>query len=165
MQMQLLWRNLLESGHLEGEGKGGGGKDNITMDLKRADYEGGRWMEVAKNCVQQWALVLAMLNLEVLVSECLKLVNVLPVWVYLNICIFTLNIYIRPKLLFNAFGPAIHKFPNYIWLSIFGWALSHSCTTYFQDVLISDAISSVPILRVSQIYWLTCSLTSTSYIW
>jgi len=36
------------------------------MDLREIGCEDGRWMELAQDCVQWWALVLAVLNLEVL---------------------------------------------------------------------------------------------------
>ena len=39
------------------------------IDLIYIDYEDGRWMELAQDCVQWWALVLAVLNLCVLLPE------------------------------------------------------------------------------------------------
>jgi hypothetical protein len=39
------------------------------MELREIGCEDGRWMELAQDCVQWWALVLAMLNLLVLLPE------------------------------------------------------------------------------------------------
>jgi len=39
------------------------------MDLMETDCEGGRWMELAQDHVQWWALVLAVLKLCVLLPE------------------------------------------------------------------------------------------------
>ena len=38
-------------------------------DLIFIDYEEGRWMELAEDCVQWWASVLSVLNLCVLIPE------------------------------------------------------------------------------------------------
>ena len=39
------------------------------MELREIGCEDGRWMELAQDCVQWWALVLAVLNLLVLLPE------------------------------------------------------------------------------------------------
>jgi hypothetical protein len=52
--------NPLESGNLE---------DVIMMDIIKICYEGGRWMALAQDRFQWWALVLTVLNLRVLLPE------------------------------------------------------------------------------------------------
>jgi len=44
------------------------------MDLREIGCEDGRWMELAQDCVQWQALVLAVLSLLVLLPEC-KLIS------------------------------------------------------------------------------------------
>jgi hypothetical protein len=39
------------------------------MDLRETGFEDGRWMELAQDRVEWWALVLAVLNLLVLLPE------------------------------------------------------------------------------------------------
>jgi hypothetical protein len=41
-------------------------EDNISIDLREVGCEDGRWMELAQDCVQWRALVLAVLNLWIL---------------------------------------------------------------------------------------------------
>jgi hypothetical protein len=43
--------------------------DTIKICLRDTGYEDGRWMELAQDHVQWQALVLAVLNLQVLLSE------------------------------------------------------------------------------------------------
>jgi hypothetical protein len=40
-----------------------GWEGNNKIDLRETGYEDGRWMELAQNCVQWQALILAVLNL------------------------------------------------------------------------------------------------------
>jgi hypothetical protein len=44
-------------------------KDNIKSDLKETGCEGGRWMYLAKDHVQCCALILAVLNLQILLPK------------------------------------------------------------------------------------------------
>jgi len=43
-------------------------EDNIKIDLREMCYEDGRWMELAQEYFLRQALILAMLNLQVLLS-------------------------------------------------------------------------------------------------
>jgi len=45
-------------------------ENNIRMDLRELGCEDRRWTRSAKHHVRWWALVLAILNLQVLVPEC-----------------------------------------------------------------------------------------------
>jgi hypothetical protein len=42
---------------------------NVKMDLGELGYEDGRWIEVAQDHAQWWALVSVALNLQVLLPE------------------------------------------------------------------------------------------------
>jgi len=46
------------------------GSATTVLDLMEIGCEDGRWMELAQDCVQWWALVLAVLNLGVLLPQC-----------------------------------------------------------------------------------------------
>ena len=48
---------------------GEGGESYTKMDLAEIGCEDGRWMELAQDRVQWWALVLAVLNICVLLPE------------------------------------------------------------------------------------------------
>jgi len=57
-----LMGNYLESGHLEyQEGNG-----RIMFRWVKVGCEGRRWTELAPDCVHWWALMLVVLNLQVL---------------------------------------------------------------------------------------------------
>lgn len=63
--MQFEWGSLLEMSFA----KPRRWKDNIKWDLKETDCEGGRWMYLAKDYVQCCALILAVLNLQILLPK------------------------------------------------------------------------------------------------
>jgi hypothetical protein len=50
---------LLESAYLDGNEK----VINTKTDVKEMGFEDGRWIELAQDCVQWWALILEVLNL------------------------------------------------------------------------------------------------------
>jgi hypothetical protein len=52
--------------------------DNIKMDLKQTGCEDGREMELAQDCVQWQAIVLAMLNVLFLLLQCCYLCPTSP---------------------------------------------------------------------------------------
>jgi hypothetical protein len=42
---------------------------DIELCLTQVGCEDGRWMELAQDCVQWWALVLVVLNIQILLPE------------------------------------------------------------------------------------------------
>jgi hypothetical protein len=48
------------------------------MDLREMDCEHERWMELAQDRVQLWAVVLAVLNLRVLLGELIGFFKINP---------------------------------------------------------------------------------------
>jgi hypothetical protein len=68
--MSIAWDRRNTYRILVGESLGKLRRISIKMNLVEVGCEDGRWMELAQDCVQWRALLLAVLNLQVLLPEC-----------------------------------------------------------------------------------------------